>query len=163
VVDIADDAEFLNELDRQLRAGGGEVMGIEDLLAAPRTLSSSGADSVPSARPSPVRPSDVRGLEPRGRSRTLSTILSPGSRIVGVNGDEYDEEDDYDPYVEVTKEAEVELLETMKKAMMCVREIVRTERSYLAHLISASEHAVCISQLRDLCYSMLMAVCCWTR
>lgn len=34
------------------------------------------------------------------------------------------------------------LLLTMKKAMMCVREIVRTERSYLAHLMSAQEREV---------------------
>jgi hypothetical protein len=62
-----------------------------------------------------------------------------------VDGDEYDEERDYDPYVEVAKEAELGLLETIKKAMMCVREIVRMERSYLAHLVSASERAVCVS------------------
>jgi hypothetical protein len=42
----------------------------------------------------------------------------------------------YDPHLEA------ERLDMARKAMMCVREIIRTERSYLAHLCSASEREV---------------------
>ena len=38
---------------------------------------------------------------------------------------------------------EPERLDMARKAMMCAREIVRTERSYLAHLCSAGEREVC--------------------
>lgn len=43
----------------------------------------------------------------------------------------------YDPYAEAAR------LDMARKAMMCVREIVRTERSYLAHLRNAGEREVC--------------------
>lgn len=105
VTNIADDVEFLRELDRQLRTDGRESIGLEDLLASP----------------------DVK--------------MAGGNHEHDGEGEEGTSDDhEYNPY----KEVEVGLLDTMKRAMMCVREIVRTERSYLAHLMSAREREVSI-------------------
>lgn len=115
ITDIADDLEFLRELEYELAHGGVSSIGTNDIPAW-------------SASGSCIGHSD----DGHGRYSGMGLMANPGA-VVSEDGHASQA---YDPYAEAVR------LDNARKAIMCVREIVRTERSYLNHLVSASEREV---------------------
>lgn len=126
--------DFLKELNAQLAAAASSSVvnlhGAEEEEEEPDVGSSVGH-----AGPAGVTMSEV-GHVSRPRRDTASFELPVQSRPQAASTSTGGRKATYDPY------AEAQRLDMARKAMMCVREIVRTERSYLAHLRSATERQV---------------------
>jgi len=138
VTEIADDGDFLRELNRELALatkyftatahtsdasgshGEQEEEGPGGVEVLPRRATMSDDGHGIGKRRNDVQMRMSVSMSTSAQSTQPSLMARPG----------------YDPRMESQR------LDKARKAMMCVREIVRTERSYLAHLRSVGEREV---------------------